>query len=99
MAVIQLGVDIPGAPAESNDEMKEFRRRSAENEKRLEAHQESIEKLRKSQEEQQTTINRFSEILKEMQPTVQSLKSLATLLRQIPNFSTHSSAKTQRMAG
>ncbi len=99
MAIIQLGFDLPAPPAESNEEMKAIRQRLADNDKRLESHVSAMNEIRKRQEDQQTSINRIGEVLRGMQPTVQSLKSLATILRQVPNFPTTSRAKQQRMAG
>lgn len=90
---------IPSRSTPTDEPITQLRRQWAEGEKMWQSHGASIDSLKKTQELQQATINRFSEMLREMQPTVQSLKSLATLLRQIPNFSTHSSAETQRMAG
>jgi hypothetical protein len=99
MAVIDLGMYIPPRSTPTDEPITQLRRQWAEGEKMWQSHGASIDSLKKSQELQQATINRISEILREMQPTVQSLKNLATILRQVPNFPTTSSPKAQRMAG
>ena len=99
MAIIQLGFDLPAPPAESNEEMKAIRQRLADNDKRIESHVSAMNEIKKRQEDQQTSINRLREVLKEILPTVQRLKGVADMLRQPPNFPTSSAAKQSRLAG
>jgi hypothetical protein len=100
MAIVQMAMDLGDFnEGTSENDVVGISRQIAQMEEMLQSHSTLIDGWSRKQETLGSSMQQLVAVVREMRPTVESLKSLSEILRRRPDFPITNAAKEQRMAG